>query len=110
MARASTGGRYLWKHARGLNVWRVTSEGVKNNGHQEKQNDVIARSILLSSLDDDIFSVYFHAQVRMICGRPSKRTMRAQRMCQMKNIKFSLGIFHNSSNMIMKMHTLGTHV
>jgi len=59
MARASTGGMYLWKHARGLNVWRVTSEGVKNNGHQEKQNEVIARSILLSSLDDDIFSHVF---------------------------------------------------
>ena len=37
----------------GLNVWRVVSEDVKNNGQQEKQHDVTAKCITLSSLSDN---------------------------------------------------------
>ena len=40
--------------ATGLNVWRVVSEGIKNNGHQEKQHDVTAKCIILSSLSDNV--------------------------------------------------------
>ena len=29
--------------AKGLNVWRVTSEGMKNKGQQEKQFDAITK-------------------------------------------------------------------
>jgi hypothetical protein len=36
--------------AKDLDVWRVTDEGVKN-GTKEKQFDVIAKSIIMSSLD-----------------------------------------------------------
>ena len=40
--------------ARDLNVWRVTEEGVRNKTKQEKQYDVTARSIILSSLCEDV--------------------------------------------------------
>ena len=42
--------------ATGLNVWRVVSEGVKNNGQQEKQYDVTAKCIILSCLSDNVFN------------------------------------------------------
>ena len=42
--------------ATGLNVWRVVSKGVKNNGQQEKQYDVTAKCIILSSLSDNVFN------------------------------------------------------
>ena len=42
--------------ATGLNVWRVVSEGIKNNGQQEMQHDVTAKCIILSSLSDNVFN------------------------------------------------------
>jgi hypothetical protein len=42
--------------ATGLNVWRVVSEGIKNNGHQEKQHNVTAKGIILSSLSDNVLN------------------------------------------------------
>ena len=42
--------------ATGLNVWRVVSEGIKNNGQQEKQYDVTVKCIILSSLSDNVFN------------------------------------------------------
>ena len=39
-----------------LNVQRVVSEGIKNNGQQEKQHDVTAKCIILSSLCDNWFN------------------------------------------------------
>ena len=42
--------------ATGLNVWRVVSEGIKNNGQQEKQYDVTAKYIILSSLCANVFN------------------------------------------------------
>ena len=42
--------------ATGLNIWRVVSEGVKNNGQQEKQHDVTVKCIILSSLSDNVFN------------------------------------------------------
>src|SRR6185436_8786726 len=48
--------------ATGLNVWRVVSEGVKNNGQQEKQNDVTAKCIILSSLSDNVFNRVFSCE------------------------------------------------
>ena len=43
----------------GLNVWRVVSEGIKNNGQQEKQYDVTAKYIILSSLNDNVLNRVF---------------------------------------------------
>ena len=43
----------------GLDVWRVVSEGITNTSRKEKQNDVIAKSIILSSLGDSVFNRVF---------------------------------------------------
>jgi hypothetical protein len=45
--------------ARDLDVWKVTDEGMKNGNRKEKQFDVIAKSIILSSLDVGIFNRVF---------------------------------------------------
>ena len=45
--------------ATGLNIWRVVSEGMKNSGHQEKQYDVTAKCIILSSLSDNVLNRVF---------------------------------------------------
>ena len=45
--------------AKSLNVWRVTSEGMKNKGEQEKQFDTIAKCVILSSLEDKIYNHEF---------------------------------------------------
>jgi hypothetical protein len=42
--------------AKDLDVWRVTDEGVKNGTKKEKQFDVIAKSIILSSLDVGVWT------------------------------------------------------
>ena len=60
-----------------INVWRVVSDGMKNNGQEEKQYDVTAKCIILSFLSEIMFLL-----VKMLesYGRLSIRTMRAQRM------------------------------
>ena len=45
--------------ANGLNVWRVVSDGMKNNGQQEKQHDIIAKCVILTSLYDNVFNRVF---------------------------------------------------
>ena len=45
--------------AKSLNVWRVTSEGVKSNSQQESQYDAIAKCAILSSLGDNVFNRVF---------------------------------------------------
>ena len=45
--------------AKGLNVWRVTSEGVKSNSQQDRQYDAIAKCAILSSLGDNMFNRVF---------------------------------------------------
>jgi hypothetical protein len=45
-----------------LDVWRVTGEGKKNGTKKEKQFDVIAKSIILSSLDVGVFNRVFNCE------------------------------------------------
>jgi hypothetical protein len=45
--------------AKDLDVWRVTDEGMKNGTRKEKQFDVTAKSIILSSLDVGVFNRVF---------------------------------------------------
>ena len=45
--------------ANGLNVWRVTSEGVKSKSQQERQYDAIAKCAILSSIGDTVFNRVF---------------------------------------------------
>jgi hypothetical protein len=42
-----------------LDVWRVTDEGMKNGTKKEKQFVMIAKSIILSSLDVGVFNRVF---------------------------------------------------
>jgi hypothetical protein len=58
MARAILGGRF-YLQAKDLDVWRVTDEGMKNGTRKEKKFDVIAKSIILSSLDVGVFNKVF---------------------------------------------------
>ena len=52
----------------GLDVWRVVSEGMKNTTQQEKQNDVIAKSIILFSLGDSVFNrVFSYKNAKELC-------------------------------------------
>jgi hypothetical protein len=45
-----------------LDVWRVTYEGMRNGTKKEKQFDVIAKSIILSSLDVGVFNRVFNCE------------------------------------------------
>jgi hypothetical protein len=45
-----------------LDVWRVTNEGMKNGTKKEKQFDLIAKSIILSSLDVGVFNRVFNCE------------------------------------------------
>jgi hypothetical protein len=49
-------------HARDLDVWRVTDEGMRNGTNKEKEFDVIAKSIILSSLNVGIFNIVFNCE------------------------------------------------
>jgi hypothetical protein len=65
MARAILGGRFSWRpisKQRTFDVWRVTDEGMKNGTKNEKQFDVIAKSIILSSLDVGVFNRVFNCE------------------------------------------------
>jgi hypothetical protein len=48
--------------ARDLDVWRVTDEGMRNGTNKEKEFDVIAKSIILSSLNVGIFNIVFNCE------------------------------------------------
>ena len=45
--------------ANGLNVCRVTSEGMKGNSQQKKQYNAIAKCAILNSLCDNMFNHVF---------------------------------------------------
>jgi hypothetical protein len=48
--------------AKNLDVWRVTDEGMRNGTKKEKHFDVIAESIILSSLDASVFNRVFNCE------------------------------------------------
>jgi hypothetical protein len=60
MARAILGGRFSWRpiSKQGTLMFGVTDEGMRNGTRKEKQFDVIAKSIILSSLDVGIFNSF----------------------------------------------------
>ena len=95
--------------AKGLNIWRVTSEGMKGRSQQERQYNVIAKYAILSSLGDTVFNHVFTCEMLKIFEKLLVRTMRAQKMLQMKNIMFSLINLIASSNLMMRMLNLCTH-
>ena len=61
--------------ARGLDVWRVTEEGKKNENKAERQYDAIAKSILLSSLCDSVFNrVFANENAHKLMFNPGRPT------------------------------------
>jgi hypothetical protein len=48
--------------AKDLDVWTVTDEGMRNGPKKEKQFDVIAKCIILSSLDVGVFNSVFNCE------------------------------------------------
>jgi hypothetical protein len=48
--------------AKDLDVWRVTDEGMSNGTEKEKQFDVIAKSMILSSLDVGVLNRVFNCK------------------------------------------------
>ena len=53
--------------ATSLNVWRVVSEGTKSNSQQERQYDATAKSIILSSLNENVFNhVYSYENAKKL--------------------------------------------
>ena len=95
--------------AKGLNVWRVTSEGMNDNSQQKKQHDAIAKCAILSSLGDNVFNRVFALKMPRNFGKLLVRTMKAQKMLQIKNIMFSLINLIASSNLMMRIPNLCTH-
>ena len=45
-----------YQHWKILEVWNIVSEGIKFKKLKEKQNDVIAKNIILSFLSDNMFN------------------------------------------------------
>ena len=88
---------------RGLDVWRVTELGKKNETKAERQYDAIAKSILLSSLCDSVFNHVFANKMLISYGSKLSRIMRAQKMLPIKNIIFSARSLVALSNFPMKM-------
>ena len=95
--------------ATGLNIWRVVSEGVKNNGQQEKKYDVTAKCIILSSVSDNVFNHIFFVKMLKSYGRLSLRTMRVRKMLPTKDIMFSLISLIALSNLMKRMPNLCNH-
>jgi len=92
--------------ARGLDVWRVTELGKKNETKAERQYDAITKSILLSSLCDIVFNRVFANEN---AGSKLSRIMRSQMMLPIKNIIFSTRSLVALSNFPMKMLMTCTH-
>jgi hypothetical protein len=95
--------------ARDLDVWRVTDEGMKNGTRKEKQFDVIAKSIILSSLYVGVFNRVLLVKMLMSYGKPSRSKMRVQKKLLMNATVVSLKNSIALSNLQMKMPNLCTH-
>ena len=94
---------------KGLNVWRVTSEGTKRYSQQEKQYDAIAKCAILNSLGENVFNRVFACENAKVLWKTISENHEGQKMLQMKDIMFSLINLIASSNLIMKMPKLCTH-
>ena len=75
--------------ARGLHVWRVTELCMKNENKAERQYDVVAKSILLSSLCDSVFNHVFANENAHKLWKQIVENHEGQKMLPIKNIMFS---------------------
>jgi hypothetical protein len=95
--------------ARDLDVWRVTDEGLKNGTNKEKQFDVIAKSIILSSLDIGIFNRVFTCENAHELWKTIKEQNQGSKELLMNATVVSLRDSIALSNLQMKMPNLCTH-
>jgi hypothetical protein len=95
--------------AKDLDVWRVTDEVMRNGTKKEKQFVVIAKSIILSSLDVGVFNRVFNCENAHSYGKPSRSKMRVQKKLLMNATVVSSRNSIALSNMQMKMPNLCTH-
>jgi hypothetical protein len=92
-----------------LDVWRVTDEGMRNGTKKEKQFDVIAKSIFLSSLDVGVSIEFLIVKMLMSYGKPSRSKMRVQKKLLMSATVVFLRNSIVLSNLQMKMSNICTH-
>ena len=95
--------------AKGLNVWRVTSEGIKGNSQQEKQYDAIAKCAILNSLGENVFNRVFACENANVLWKTISENYEGTKNVANENTMFSLINLIVSSNLIMKMPKLCTH-
>jgi hypothetical protein len=82
---------------------------MKNGTRKEKQFDVIAKSIILSSLDVGVSIEFLLVKMLMSYGKPSRSKMRVQKKLLMNATVVSLRNSIALSNLLMKMLNLCTH-
>jgi hypothetical protein len=99
----------VYLQAKDLDVWRVTDEGMKNGTKKEKQFDVIAKSIILSSQDVGVFNRVFTCENAHELWKTIKEQMRVQKKLLMNATVVSLRNSIALSNLQMKMPNLCTH-
>jgi hypothetical protein len=95
--------------AKDLDVWRVTNESMKNGTKKEKQFDVIAKSIILSSLDGGIFNRVFNCENAHELLKTIKEQNEGSKELLMNATVVSLRNSIALSNLQMKMLNLCTH-
>ena len=95
--------------AKGLNVWRVTSEGTKCNSQKEKQYDAIDKCAILYSLSENVFNRVFACENAQVLWKTISENHEGTKDVANENIMFSLINLIVSSNLIIKMQKLCTH-
>ena len=95
--------------AKGLTVWRVTSEGMKGNSQQEKQHDAIAKCAILSSLGDNVFNHVFAYKNAKDLWKTISENHEGTKNVANERYHVSLINLIVSSNLIMKIPKLCTH-
>ena len=95
--------------AKGLNVWRVTSEGMKRKSQQEKQYDAIAKYAILNSLGDNMFNRVFACKNAKELWKTISENHEDTKDVANEKYHFLMINLIVSSNLIMKMPKLCTH-
>jgi hypothetical protein len=95
--------------AKDLDVWRVNDEGMRNGTKKEKQFDVIAKSIILSSLDVGVFNRVFNCENAHELWKTIKEQNEGSKEVANERYGCLLKEFNTLSNLQMKMPNLCTH-
>ena len=96
--------------AKGLNVWRVTSEGMKSKSQQERQYDTTAKCIILSSLNENVFNRVYSCENAHKLWKTIIENHEGMEDVANEDIMFSLIGLIALSNLMIKMPNLCTHV